>query len=258
MELQSKRIVKGLQHVAMSIDFFLVTEDDGASINNDRNKTVHGHGDILANLSRSLWRDFARFIVEEIDNRSTIARTGSAVLDRFDNIEGLQSHATVDLFRLTKHQVQKMIGFNNNHQMSDNAKCSSYLTAGGGSTETCLTEEEISIVITTILRLVVYPNEECWTVPTQEWIANLLQVPILGNKLRMMLQATVVSSSFVPDSADQIRIISGIQEILLSTNKIATETATNTTTSSLATDSYHHAKIGDDRLFEEDPWQSFW
>jgi len=295
MRTQRKRIVKVLQHVTMSTNFFLVMEADDVPAtttttnNNTTSSNNSGSLNALAGLSRILWRDLARFVVEEVDHLSTNTNIiggvdknsfiGSSSSSRknhyneeekeFNDNEECQIAATDVLYRLTKHQVRTAILFHN--KMEENHHHDNYIRVVNNDRRRCLSEEELSIVVITILRLLGHPTEY-WTAPSQEWVTNLLRDPFYGDKLGMALRATLICLEYVPDPlprVEQIRVGSTLEEILLSTEKKTTTTTTTTipiTTTTCTANSLSSIPYPFDmmRVEEEeqdlfaDPWQSFW
>jgi hypothetical protein len=261
---QRQRIVKVLQHVTMSTNFFLVMEEeeDDDDVSNNANATSSSsHGNVFAGLSRTLWRALARFVIEEVDSSQNDDDDDDEEEEEYNDNEDCQIAATDVLFRLTKHQVHNILY--NNRMIDENR--GKYVV--NNHNDRRLSEEEFSILVITILRLLGHPDEY-WTTASQEWVVNLLQDPLYGIKLRMVLRATVLCTSYVPDTlprVEQIRVVSSLQEILLSTNTMmkkkattaaAPATTTNDNSPSSVTGSFEVRVEEEDLL--EDPWQSFW
>ena len=273
---QRERIVKVLQHITMSTNFFLVMEDNDVDdvSNNATNSSSSGsgsgssHGNVLAGLSRTLWRALARFVIEEVDRSQNDDDDddNEEEEEEYSDNEDCQIAATDVLFRLTKHQVHNIL-FHNRRVMDENYR-GNYVVNNNNDRRR-LSEEEFSILVITILRLLGHPDEY-WTSESQDWVANLLRDPLHGVKLRMVLRATVLCTSYVPDAlprVEQIRIVSSLQEILLSTmmKKKKTTTAAVAASTTATSNTYSPSSVTgsfDVRVEEEDlledPWQSFW
>jgi hypothetical protein len=264
---QKQRIVKVLQHITMSTNFFLVMEDDDDDddVSNNATNNCSSHGNVLAGLSRTLWRALARFVIEEVDRSQNDDDDNEEEEEEYNDNEDCQIAATDVLFRLTKHQVHNIL-FHNRKAMDENNR-GNYVINNNNNNDRRLSEEEFSILVITILRLLGHPDEY-WTTESQEWVANLSRDPLHGIKLRMVLRATVLCTSYVPDAlprVEQIRVVSSLQEILLSTMMkkktktaaVAPTTATSNTNSPSSVTGSFDVRVEEKDLLE-DPWQSFW
>ena len=273
---QRERIVKVLQHITMSTNFFLVMEDNDDDVSNNAtnssssSSSSSSHGNVLAGLSRTLWRALARFVIEEVDrsqNDDDDDDDNEEEEEEYSDNEDCQIAATDVLFRLTKHQVHNIL-FHNRRVMDENYRGNYVVNNNNNNDRRRLSEEEFSILVITILRLLGHPDEY-WTSESQDWVANLLRDPLHGVKLRMVLRATVLCTSYVPDAlprVEQIRIVSSLQEILLSTMMkkktttaavAASTTATSNTYSPSSVTGSFDVRVEEEDLLE-DPWQSFW
>ena len=274
---QRERIVKVLQHITMSTNFFLVMEDNDDDVSNNATNSSSSsssssnssHGNVLAGLSRTLWRALARFVVEEVDRSQNDDDDddNEEEEEEYSDNEDCQIAATDVLFRLTKHQVHNIL-FHNRRVMDENYRGNYVVNNNNNNDRRRLSEEEFSILVITILRLLGHPDEY-WTSESQDWVANLLRDPLHGVKLRMVLRATVLCTSYVPDAlprVEQIHIVSSLQEILLSTMMkkktttaaiAASTTATSNTYSPSSVTGSFDVRVEEEDLLE-DPWQSFW
>lgn len=250
---ERKRLVTILHHVTMSTDFFVIVGIHG-SINRSykyNTKSRCNSGYSLDKLSHSVWRNFARYVAEELNHisssiigyndsavetshsspccdtsGSTIREKGGAEHDDENddgaidiNIEGCHIATTSTLYKLTKHRIDTLV-----------------------STDQRLSEEDFSIIVLTILRLLGHPNEY-WTKLSREWITKMINVSIVGGRLRLMLLAIVVCSSLVPaglPAEDHDRAIVSLRDILSSTNKIRKVSAIT-----------QHDLL-------QNPWDNFW
>lgn len=275
-----QRIVKVLQYAAMATNIFSIIEPNGTKYSGSTSGT-NGMTLVSAGLSRYLWRALARFIIDEVD-----------CLDNNDNedneknaheFEECQIAATDVLFRLTKIHVQAILFHDQSNDDGESASINTRSRFGDvihNALPPPLSEEEFSIMVITILRLLGHPNE-FWTEKTQEWVASLLQLnsdsnkndpEILGNssgvdvgsKLRKVLHATLICSSYIPDAVlfeEQCRINLSLTSLLLPIPNLPepnscrkrkhTRDYSTEATSDIETRKGRFAK-------ENDPWESFW
>jgi hypothetical protein len=249
----------------------------------------------------------------EIDNVAAAAA---------DDAEEYRVAATDVLFRLTKTQVQTILFHDRSNRKStcetdgknpsSSSRSSSSSSSSGGSNRRFwstaidpvpasapprLSEEEFSIVATTIVRLLGHP-EDYWTAETQAWVAALLQVKgghnrhhhhhhddassisnsnedpglDVASKLRKILQAALLCTSYVPDALpfeEQCRVQSSLKELLLlpsptSTSTITTQPVLVSRRKRKCADDYSMTSTANDASREgvgvlvDDPWESFW
>ena len=276
-----QRIVMVLQYAAMTTNIFSIIEPNGTKSSGSTSGT-NGTALVSSGLSRYLWRALARFIIEEVD-----------CLDKNDNdndeknaqdLEECQIASTDVLFRLTKIHVQAILFHD---QSNDDGETTSRNTSSRFSDVIYnalppppLSEEEFSVVVITILRLLGHPNE-FWTEKTQEWVASLLRLNTdcnkndpkisgnpsgidVGSKLRKVLQATLICSSYVPDAVlfeEQCRINVSLTSLLL---PIPNPPEPNSCRKRKHTRDYSTRATSDSetrkgRCAQEiDPWESFW
>ncbi len=210
-----ERVIKVLQYTAMASNVFSIIETNGTSSSGTNGATL-----VSAGLSRHLWQELARFVVDEVDcldknsnNHDTFLHgendNSAEVEKKTQYLEECRIAATDVLFRLTKIQVQAIFFHNRSNDIgedySEMASVNNHLRPSSP-----LSDEEFSIVVMTILRLLGHPNEY-WTEDSQEWVASLLRCNHdpkiqgntgdvdIGSKLRKVLQATLISSLYVPD-----------------------------------------------------------
>jgi len=248
---QRERVVKALQYSTTTTNFFSIMEVSAMEIN-EHKTSISTTASIFAGLSRSLWRALARFIIDEVDcldknNEDTVQYCGKYENDvktiNDVDAEECQIAATDVLFRLTKTQIQTIIFHGRNkitpiNDGDDNNGNGIKRFRHEKLSSPHLSQEEFSIIVVTILRLLGHPNE-FWTAETQAWVASLLQMkrehdlgdPLsirtissdpfhldLAPKLRKVLQAALLCTSYVPDALpfdDQCRVHSSLRELLL-------------------------------------------
>ena len=275
-----QRVVKVLQYAAMTTNAFSIMETTASGSTGDTSGTPL----VFAGLSRSFWRAFARFIIEEVDCLDDIEDANAE--NTVDTAEECRIAATDVLFRLTKMHVQTIL-FDNQKKDTIDFKSGILVKSSSSSSRLFwnktikprLSEEEFSIVLTTILRMLGHPNEY-WTEKTQAWVASLLRIedesdknnPKLpadnssgvdvASKLRKALQAALICSSYVPDTLpfeEQHRVNSSLASLLLPSpahthshlllkRNHADDCLTESLSKGIATK---------DKLVN-DPWESFW
>lgn len=278
---RKQRVVKVLQHAAMTTNFFSIMEPKHTTVDGNTCCASGTSALVFVGLSRSFWRALARFVIEEVDHLDDNFEGSVQHWDneRAEDVEDCLIAATDVLFRLTKTQVRAIL-FQDREETSHGGRDSNPKNDSQSFRDKttipptfCLSEEELSIIATTILRLLGQPDLY-WTAETQTWVATLLRLKKddnaddrssssiapsvdVASKLRKVLQTALICTSYVPDALpleQQHRIHSSLRELLLAP----------TTSTRLSRRKRKHIdappteSTADAATLTDDPWESFW